>query len=180
MDRALKVVGIADSQDHAEAIIASLHAAGFALDRVSALLNDSRATVDFAHDQGIGYPPGATEGAASGSVVGGTLGVLAGLGLAVVPGLGPFIGGGPILAALSGLAFGGLLGALVGFGIPKAHAGRYEQELRAGRILLVIDASDVREANRATQVLVSSTARQVLTLERDTPTSTRPGSTRPQ
>jgi outer membrane lipoprotein SlyB len=165
MSRELKVLGIADSHTHAESMITSLHTAGFALNDISALLKDRQATVDFAHDHSISYPEGPVEGAASGSVVGGALGILAGIGLSAIPGLGPFIGAGPLVAALSGVAFGGLAGALIGFGVPEVHAGKYEQELDAGRILLVVHAADVREANRAAQILVSGTARQVQTLE---------------
>lgn len=171
MSHELRVFGVADTESHGESIIAALHAAGIPLNRISALLSDRRSTVDFAHDHSIGYPEGAVDGAASGSVVGGALGILAGIGLSTVPGLFPFVGAGPLVAALSGVAFGGLLGALVGLGIPETHAGQYEQELHAGRLLLVVHAPDVREANRAVQILVSGAARHVQTLEADLPSS---------
>lgn len=171
MSRELRVLGVADSETHAGSIIAALNAAGFESSGISALLSDKRATVDFAHDHSIGYPEGAVDGAASGSLVGGALGVLAGIGLFAVPGLGPFIGAGPLLAALSGVAFGGLLGALIGLGIPETHAGKYEQEVRAGRVLLVIHASGTREANRAAQILVSGAAGHVQTVETEVASS---------
>ena len=49
---------------------------------------------------------GATTGAATGGVTGGVLGLLAGIGALAIPGVGPFIAAGPIMAALSGAAIG--------------------------------------------------------------------------
>jgi hypothetical protein len=164
MDRELKILGIVDSRSRAESVIDALHGAGFPLDRISALLSDRMATADFAHDHNTRYPEGAVDGAASGSVVGGALGLLAGIGLFAIPGLGPFIGAGPLVAALGGVAFGGLAGALIGFGVPEMHARTYERELHTGRMLLVIHVADASQAARAIEILTEQSAQHVRTV----------------
>src|SRR5437763_1410830 len=82
---------------------------------------------------------GGSPGAATGGVVGGVLGWLIGIGALTIPGLGPFIAAGPIVAALAGAgavgATGGLIGALVGTGMPEIEAKRYEGRLRNGGLL---------------------------------------------
>ena len=65
---------------------------------------------DFAHEKGTKAPEGATTGAGTGAVVGGALGWLAGIGALAIPGLGPFIAAGPIMAALAGVGVGGAVG----------------------------------------------------------------------
>ena len=165
MGEAFRVLGIVDSTGRAELAINALHGAGFAPEGISALLSDRRATADFAHDHGIGYPDGALEGAASGSVLGGALGLIAGIGLFAIPGLGPFIGAGPLVAALGGVGFGGLAGALIGFGIPEAHAKTYEQELHAGHVLMAVHVATSDEARRAAEVLTGASARHVRAVE---------------
>ena len=85
-------------------------------------------------------PEGATIGASTGGAIGGTIGLLAGIGALAIPGLGPFIAAGPIIAALSGGAIGagvgGLTGALIGMGIPEYEAKRYEGKVKEGGILI--------------------------------------------
>src|SRR3954452_14340778 len=136
------VIGIVDTQVQAEQVITALTNAGFRAQHISALLPDKQGTKDFAHEHNTKAPEGAVTGAGAGGAVGGTLGLLAGIGALAIPGLGPFIAAGPILAALSGAAagatVGGVAGALVGLGLPELEAKRYAGKVEAGNILLSV------------------------------------------
>ena len=108
------VIGIVDTETQADRIVASLQGSGFSTNDISVLLPDRRGTRDFAHEHNTKAPEGAVAGVAGGSVVGGTLGLLAGIGALAIPGLGPFIAAGPLMAALSGAAVGGAVGGVAG------------------------------------------------------------------
>jgi hypothetical protein len=150
------VIGIVESRVQAEAIVDRLMAAGFGTNDISALFPDSKGTKAFAHEQHTKAPEGAAAGAGAGGIVGGTLGVLAGIGALAIPGLGPFIAAGPIMAGLSGIAagaaVGGLTGALVGMGIPEFEAKAYETKLKAGNILISVHTEDGDERSRAAEI----------------------------
>src|SRR5271170_5132492 len=115
------VFGIYPSYANVENGVAGLKAAGFSNRDISVLFPQSAGTKDFAHEKGTKAPEGATAGAGTGAVIGGTMGWLMGIGALAIPGLGPFIAAGPIMAALAGVgvggAIGGITGALVGMGI---------------------------------------------------------------
>jgi hypothetical protein len=132
-------------------------AAGFSNNDISVLLPDNESSQEFAHEKNTKAPEGTTTGAAAGGVVGGTLGVLAGIGTLAIPGLGPFIAAGPIMAGLAGLgvggAVGGLIGALVGMGIPEYEAKRYEGRVKDGGVLLSVHCSGSHEVARAKDLL---------------------------
>jgi hypothetical protein len=142
------VFGIYATPGTAEAAVDHLIARGFSNSAISVLLPDDETTRAFAHQKSTKAPEGTTAGATTGGVVGGTLGLLAGIGALAIPGVGPLIAAGPIMAALAGLgvggAIGGLLGALVGMGIPEYEAKRYEGAVKNGGILLSVhcDTSD--------------------------------------
>ena len=110
-------------------------------------------------------PEGATAGVTTGGVIGGTLGVLVGVGLLAIPGLGPFIAAGPIMAGLAGLgvggAVGGFTGALIGMGIPEFEAKRYEGRLQKGGILLSVHCDTSDEIKRAKEVLKNTGAEDI-------------------
>ena len=148
------VYGIATSDIQADAIIRSLHVAGFSSDDISVLFPDRGTSRDFAHVQATKGPEGAATGAGTGGVLGGALGWLAGIGVLSIPGAGPFIAAGPILAALSGAAVGaavgGFTGALVGVGIPEYEARRYEGKIRDGNILISVhtESADLKRIAR--------------------------------
>jgi len=150
------VIGFAATQEQAEAIATRLRAVGFGANDISVLFPDKRNTKDFAHKQSTKAPEGATVGASAGGVVGGTLGLLAGIGALAIPGLGPFIAAGPIMAALSGAAagagVGGITGALVGMGIPEYEAKVYEGKLREGNILLSVHTENDDMRKRAIDI----------------------------
>jgi hypothetical protein len=151
------VFGIAQDERIATRIVNDLKAEGFHADDISALLPDRQGSRDFAHEQHTKMPEGATVGAGSGAVAGAALGWLVGVGTLAIPGLGPFIAAGPIMAALAGAgagaASGGIIGALVGLGIPELEAKQYEGKVRNGNILISIHTENSDERGRAKDLL---------------------------
>jgi hypothetical protein len=152
------VFGIYSDQLNAEDGVDALKLAGFRNTDISVLFPDNEGTKDFAHEKNTKAPEGAVTGGASGAVVGGALGWLAGIGALAIPGVGPFIAAGPIIALLGGVgvggAVGGFTGALIGAGIPEYEAKRYEGRIRKGGILLSVhcDSSDwIRRAEKILQ-----------------------------
>src|SRR6266853_3450948 len=145
------VFGIARSEAQAITIVERLRAAGFPDNDISVLCPDKAGTRDFAHEQHTKAPEGAATGAGTGGVLGGALGWMVGIGALAIPGLGPFIAAGPIMAALSGAAVGaaagGLAGALVGLGIPEYEAKRYEGKIKEGNILISGHTDDGNEVD---------------------------------
>src|SRR6185437_5390857 len=138
------VFGIAKTENQAVNIANQLVSAGFSENDISVLFPDKAGTRDFAHEKHTKAPEGAATGAGTGVVLGGALGWLAGIGALAIPGVGPFIAAGPIMAALSGAAVGGavggITGALIGMGIPELEAKRYEGKIKQGNILLSVHA----------------------------------------
>jgi len=153
------VIGIVETQAQAERIVQQLQTEGFGTNEISVLFPDNKGTKAFAHEQHTKAPEGAAAGAGAGGIVGGTLGVLAGIGALAIPGLGPFIAAGPIMAGLSGIAagaaVGGLTGAFVGMGIPEYEAKMYETKLKAGNMLISVHTEDGEERKRALEVFKS-------------------------
>jgi hypothetical protein len=159
------VYGIYSSVMHAEQTVDKLMTAGFPSGHISVLVPDSASTRDFAHRKETKAPEGATTGATAGGVIGGTLGVLMGIGALAIPGVGPFIAAGPIMAGLAGLGaggvVGGLVGALVGMGIPEYEAKRYEGRLKTGGVLLSVHCDTSEEITNAKAVLKNSGAEDI-------------------
>lgn len=165
MDKA--VIGLVDSQAQAETIVTALHGQGFANQAISVLFPDKSGTRDFAHEHNTKAPEGAVAGASAGGVIGGTIGLLAGIGALAIPGVGPLIAAGPIMAALSGLAagatVGGITGALVGLGIPEIEAKAYDGKIRGGNILIAVHTADGEARKRAEQVFKAAGAHDITT-----------------
>jgi hypothetical protein len=151
------VFGIYANYAAVEQAVGALKDAGFRSTDISVLFPENVGTKDFAHTKGTKAPEGATAGGGTGAIVGGTLGWLAGIGTLAIPGLGPFIAAGPILAALAGGAVGGAVGgiggALIGMGIPEYEAKRYEGRVTKGGILLSVHSDDSAWTKRAKEVL---------------------------
>jgi hypothetical protein len=130
--------GIYRDRASVENAVDMLRQRGFRNTDISVLFPHNEGTKDFATEKNTKAPEGTAAGAGTGAVIGGTLGWLAGIGALAIPGLGPFIAAGPIMAALAGVgvggAIGGLTGALIGMGIPEFEAKRYEGRVsrRAG------------------------------------------------
>ena len=129
------------------------------------LFPENQGTKDFAHEKNTKAPEGAAAGAGSGALLGGTLGWLTGIGALAIPGLGPFIAAGPIVAALAGVgvggAIGGITGALIGMGIPEYEAKRYEGRVKEGGILLSVHCDDSKWTKRAKEILERTGAQDV-------------------
>ena len=155
------------SLTQAEAIIRKLQAVGFSSNDISVLTADKEGTRDFAHEHNTKAPEGATTGAGTGAVVGGVLGWLAGVGTLAIPGLGPFIAAGPILATLSGAAVGGAVGgvagALIGMGMPEFEAKKYEGKIRSGSCLISVHSEDSDEVKRAKEICKQAGATDITT-----------------
>ncbi len=136
------ILGIVPDAVHAERILSDLRSSGFVSEDVSVLFSDRTGTRDFAHEHNTKAPEGAVTGVGAGGALGGTLGWLVGIGALAIPGLGPFIAAGPILAALSGAAVGaavgGITGALIGMGVPEYEAKQYEGKLKEGNVLISV------------------------------------------
>jgi hypothetical protein len=150
------VFGIAKTESQAVTIVDNLRAAGFSENDISVLFPDKQGTKDFAHEQHTKAPEGATAGAGGGAILGGALGWMVGIGALAIPGLGPFIAAGPIMAALAGAAggaaVGGVTGALIGMGMPEYEAKRYESKVKDGNILMSVHTDDSKERDRAKEI----------------------------
>lgn len=156
---------IAPSDVVANAIVFRLKNAEFRDNDISVLFPDKSTTRDFAHEKNTKAPEGAVAGAGAGGVIGGTLGLLAGIGLLAIPGLGPFIAAGPIMASLGGIAagatLGGISGALIGMGIPELEAKRFEGKLKDGNILIAVHAEDSKREKAAKEIFESEHATDI-------------------
>jgi hypothetical protein len=175
---------IASSQTIANDIVARLQASNFAGSDISVLFPDKSGTREFAHEKNTKAPEGATVGASAGGVVGGALGLLAGVGLLAIPGVGPFIAAGPIMAGLSGIAVGaavgGITGALIGMGIPEIEAKRYESKIKDGNILISVHAENPDEVSAAKAIFERSGATDISTGSHSSPPAvTRTSSVKP-
>jgi hypothetical protein len=151
------VFGIYREQRGVEDAVDALRAEGFRNTDISVLFPENQGTKDFAHEKHTKAPEGTATGAGTGAVIGGTLGWLAGIGALAIPGVGPLIAAGPIVAALTGVgvggAIGGLTGALIGMGIPEYEAKRYEGRVKEGGILLSVHSDNSEWAGKAKDIL---------------------------
>lgn len=159
------VYGIYPNRTLAETAVDRMLAEGFRNEDISVLLEDNVGTKDFAHEKHTKAPEGAATGAGTGAAIGGTLGLLAGVGALAIPGLGPFIAAGPIMATLAGVgsggAIGGMVGALVGAGIPEYEAKRYEGRIKGGGVLVSIHADNSEWVKKAKDILKATGAEDV-------------------
>ena len=130
---------------------------GFAASNISALMPENLGQRQIGTEKATKAPEGATAGASTGAVLGGALGLLAGIGALAIPGVGPLIAAGPIMATLAGLgvggAVGGFTGALIGLGIPEYEAKRYEGRIKEGGILLSVHCDTSDQIKRAKDIM---------------------------
>jgi hypothetical protein len=159
------VFGIYPSRIAAEKAADALLVAGFREGDISVLMADVQSTREFAHEKNTKAPEGTTAGALAGGAIGGTLGLLAGIGSLAIPGLGPMIAAGPIMAALAGAGAGGavgvLVGALIGMGIPEYEAKRYEGRVKNGGVLLSVHCDNSDWVDRAKDILKRTGAEDI-------------------
>jgi hypothetical protein len=156
---------IATNLGQADRIVDQLKAATFSSNDISVLFPDKGSTRDFAHEKNTKAPEGAVTGAGTGGVIGGALGWIAGIGALAIPGVGPFIAAGPIIAALSGAAVGaavgGIAGGLIGLGIPEIEAKRYEGKVKEGNILISVHTEDSEEITLAKDIFTKNGAQDI-------------------
>jgi hypothetical protein len=159
------VFGIFSSLARAEYAVETLSRDGFPISDISVLVPETIGNKDMGTEKATKAPEGAAAGAGSGAVLGGALGLLAGIGALAIPGIGPFIAAGPIMATLAGIgvggAVGGFTGALIGVGIPEFEAKRYEGRLQKGGILLSLHCDTSDDVKRAKQILEGLRAEDV-------------------
>ena len=156
-DKHISTFGIFRTRPDVENAVTALKNASFSSSDISVLFADKNSTQDFATEKNTKAPEGATAGAGTGVVLGGTLGWLVGIGALAIPGIGPFVAAGPIMAALAGATVGGTVGgisgAIIGFGIPEYEAKRYEGAVKDGGTLLSVHCDTDDEVKRAKEIL---------------------------
>jgi hypothetical protein len=167
------VICIARTESQALSIVDQLKVANFSNNDISVLFPDKAGTKDFAHEQHTKAPEGAATGGVTGGVLGGAFGWLVGIGALAIPGVGPFIAAGPIMAALGGAAVGGavggIAGALIGLGIPEYEAKRYEGKVKDGNILISVHTEDSDEIKRAKEIFKRAGAEDISSTGESTP-----------
>jgi hypothetical protein len=158
------VFAIYESKSELENGVDRLKMNGFRLSDISILLPNS-SDHEMRHTKATKAPEGAAAGASTGAVLGGVLGLLAGIGLLAIPGVGPFIGAGPIMASLAGIGVGSAVGvvsgALVGLGIPEYEAKRYEGFVKEGGLLMSVHVDDSEWADKAKRILEVTGAKDI-------------------
>jgi hypothetical protein len=151
------VFGIYTGRSSIEEAVDNLRGAGFRNTDISVLFPENAGTKDLGHEKNTKAPEGATTGGVAGGIAGGVLGWLTGIGLIAIPGLGPFLAAGPIVAALAGVGavgtLGGILGALAGWGVPEYEAKRFEGRIREGGILLSVHCDSSEWVKRAKEIM---------------------------
>jgi hypothetical protein len=161
-DKKTAVFGIYASVPAADAATDRFVNSGFPSSSLSALLPANLGSRPIATEKASKAPEGAATGAGSGAVLGGALGLLAGIGALAIPGVGPLIAAGPIMAALAGVGVGGVVGgftgALIGMGIPEYEAKRYEGRLQKGSILLSVHCNTADEIKQAKEIMKNTGA----------------------
>lgn len=159
------VFGIYPSRAAVEEAVSHLRSAGFRSTDISVLFPENQGTKDFLHEKNSKAPEGVATGGVAGGVMGGVLGWLTGIGALTIPGLGPFIAAGPIVAALAGAgamgALGGIVGGLAGMGIPEYEAKRYEGRVREGGVLLSVHCDSNEWVKRAEEILQQTGAQDI-------------------
>lgn len=153
----IAVYGLYKDRRGVEEAVEILKQSGFRNTDISVLFPDNSGSKDFAHEKSTKAPEGTVVGAGSGAFVGGALGWLAGIGMLAIPGIGPVIAAGPIMAMLAGLGVGGAVGSVVGclagMGIPEYEAKRYEGRIRDGGILFSVHCDSTEWVTRAKDLL---------------------------
>ena len=148
------ILGIARSTSQVEVTLEDLQSSGYVPPAdISVLMRDSEGAPEF----GSVRATKPSEGAATGGAIGGRVGLLAGLRTIAIPGVGPFVAAGPIIAALGGAAAGatagGVVSALVGLGICEYEAKAYQERIKKGGYLVAVHVEDNGKGNVVRNIL---------------------------
>jgi len=175
-DMKKSVFGIYGTIVQAEDGVRRLMTEGFASSSISVLLPQKSGTAALGDEKSTKAPEGAATGASAGVILGGTLGWLVGVGALAIPGVGPFIAAGPLMAILAGAgagaAVGGVTGSLVGMGIPEYQAKLLENTVRDGGILLSVHTGTDERIEKAKMCLKETDAMDIsVTSEAGTPSN---------
>lgn len=163
------VVGVFSKREQAEEAVRALENEGFSEKEISIAAKDDRAERQGGRgrgEQGYGFEVGnmagenVADGATWGGAIGGAAGLLASAGALAIPGIGPILAAGPLAATLSGAVAGGVAGGLIDMGIPENEGRRYEQDVKEGKVLCMVQA-DAEQARRAESILKSQGADEV-------------------
>ncbi len=167
MVKNIAVFGIYPTLGSVQDAVGHLRAGGFRNTDISVLVPENEGSKDLVTEKNTKAPEGAATGAGSGAIIGGALGWLAGIGALAIPGIGPFVAAGPLIAALAGLGVGGTLGGitggLIGLGMPEYEAKRYEGRVRKGGILLSVHCDDEAWSKTARKILERTGAEDIST-----------------
>ncbi|UFS71740.1 DUF3341 domain-containing protein [Geomonas sp. RF6] len=159
------VFGIYVGRQDMEEAVEALKRSDFRPTDISVLFSENVGTKDFAHVKHTKAPEGSAAGGGTGAVIGGILGWLTGIGALAIPGVGPFVAAGPIVAMLAGVGagsvIGGLTGALVGMGIPEYEAKRYAGRIKGGDILVSVHCDNADWKKRALDILKRTGAEDI-------------------
>lgn len=181
-NKKVSVFGIYSTTDGADRAASALTLAGFSSSDISLLMPENLGSKALATEKSSKAPEGATAGAATGALLGGSLGLLAGIGALAIPGVGPFIAAGPIMAALAGIgvggATGGFLGGLVGLGIPEYEAKRYEGLIQKGGILLSVHCDTSEQIRVAKETMKNTGGQDISSTGESSVSPSNPAATR--
>lgn len=157
-----RAAGLFYSRDEAEAAVRALKDAGYDMDRVSVIARDADNVGGQETTEKVGNKAdeGAKTGALTGGTLGGLTGLLVGLGALAIPGIGPILLAGAEATAIAttlaggaiGAAAGGLIGALVGLGIPEERAKVYNDRVKSGSFLVMVNGN-AAEIARAESIM---------------------------
>lgn len=161
----IQVVGVAANRPSAEQIVGNLRLAGFAQEQVSLIMvaqAEPEALEDVADQTGEGAGEVAS-GVAKGAAIGGTAGLMAGLAAFAIPGIGPVLGAGALLALFGGggAVVGGLSGAFSTENVSNQVIERYGMALREGQAVIGVSAPDAEAAKRAEEVMTNAGASNI-------------------
>jgi hypothetical protein len=152
------VVCLTQDRVQAEQIIAALREGNFPNTGISVVLPDVAPSQTLQPVEDNKSAEGAAIGAGTGGVIGGVLGWLVGIGMLALPGIGPLLVAGPIVAALSGAAVGGTVGGvaggLTGLGFSDDEVNRYLGRIKEGHALVAVHSDDAAELERARQLFI--------------------------
>jgi hypothetical protein len=151
------VVGTYDNIQTAYNVANDLVDAGYSRNDISVVASDANNEyAAYVDDRYVDATDDVAKGAGIGAAIGGLGGLLVGLGALAIPGVGPVIAAGPLLAALTGAGVGavtgGIVGALVDLGVPDEEAHIYSEGLRRGHVLVIAQVPDA-STNAVTRIM---------------------------